>query len=69
MKIQIFWDVTPCRLLTTTDVSKRIDAFILSVKESCNIGLLDAADPKDKGVITFRNVSNYLLFDKLNLQR
>jgi len=33
MKIQVFWDVTPCRLITS-DISKELESFDASTLEN-----------------------------------
>jgi hypothetical protein len=40
VKIQIFWDVTPCRLVIVTDVGKERGACILRTKQPAEIFIL-----------------------------
>jgi hypothetical protein len=37
MEIQLFWYVTPCRLVLITDLSKECRAFIFRVKQSIEL--------------------------------
>jgi hypothetical protein len=47
MKIQVFWDVTPCRLVNSY---RHFEEGII----------LELLDPEDEGAIFLRNVGTYL---------
>jgi hypothetical protein len=61
VKIQVFWHVTSCRLVSVTDVSKESSVCTFRVNQYQNIlkrlGLLD---PEDGGTTSLRNIGNCL---------
>ena len=63
LKIQVFCDAAPCRLVNIAVVSEEHSAFIFRVEQFKKNSLLGQLYPGDETSTLLRNVGNYLPVD------